>query len=130
MMLTVSSPRSAAKAPMARTADCLGPWVEELEAWRRLGVRGHSAGEHPWLPYHELLTGPMARLVGARDEEVVMMNSLTANLHLMLATFFRRSLCSGSSWQRPPGFRSGWDSGRSSACVMELRPFARAAPDG
>ncbi len=62
---------------------------EELEAWRRLGVRGHSAGEHPWLPYHELLTGPMARLVGARDEEVVMMNSLTANLHLMLATFFR-----------------------------------------
>lgn len=63
--------------------------LEELDAWRRLGVRGHHAGKHPWLPYHEFLTAPMARLVGAHDDEVVMMNSLTVNLHLMLATFFR-----------------------------------------
>ena len=61
----------------------------ELQQWRVLGVRGHFEGESPWMPYHELLTRPMAQLVGACDDEVVMMNSLTVNLHLMLATFFR-----------------------------------------
>lgn len=63
--------------------------TEELENWQRLGVRGHFTGRFPWMPYHEFLTSAMAFLVGARDEEVVMMNSLTVNLHLMLATFFR-----------------------------------------
>lgn len=62
---------------------------EELEKWGTLGVRGHFSGPYPWMPYHEFLTGPMARLVGAHDDEVVMMNSLTVNLHLMLATFYR-----------------------------------------
>jgi kynureninase len=52
-------------------------------------VRGHFEGAHPWLPYHELLTEPMARLIGALPSEVVMMNSLTANLHLMMVTFYR-----------------------------------------
>lgn len=63
--------------------------TEELEAWRTLGVRGHFSGSHPWMPYHEFLTEPMARIVGGLPTEVVVMNSLTANLHLMLATFFR-----------------------------------------
>lgn len=62
---------------------------EELERWKSLGVRGHFTGQHPWMPYHEFLAGPMARIVGALEQEVVMMNSLTANLHLMMATFFR-----------------------------------------
>ncbi len=62
---------------------------QELETWQRLGVRGHFESEHPWMPYHELLTPTMANLVGALPEEVVMMNSLTTNLHLMLATFYR-----------------------------------------
>ncbi|MCE2791444.1 MAG: kynureninase [Planctomycetota bacterium] len=61
----------------------------ELEAWRTRGVRGHFSGAHPWMPYHEFLTEPMARIVGGLPSEVVVMNSLTANLHLMLATFFR-----------------------------------------
>lgn len=61
----------------------------ELEQWRSLGVRGHFEGEFPWMPYHEFLTVPMAALVGGRETEVVMMNSLTVNLHLMMATFFR-----------------------------------------
>jgi kynureninase len=61
----------------------------ELEAWRRLGVRGHFEGEFPWMPYHEFLTETMARLVGAENDEVVMMNSLTTNLHLMMASFYR-----------------------------------------
>lgn len=69
-----------------KTAELLN---EELENWRRLGVRGHFTGRFPWMPYHEFLTSSMAFLLGARDEEVVMMNSLTANLHLMMASFYR-----------------------------------------
>ncbi len=61
----------------------------ELEKWQRLAVRAHFSGENPWMPYHELLAGPMARLVGASPAEVVTMNSLTVNLHLMMASFYR-----------------------------------------
>lgn len=63
--------------------------AEELDAWARLGVEAHFSGPHPWMPYHELLTEPAARIVGARPSEVVTMNSLTVNLHLMLTTFYR-----------------------------------------
>ena len=62
---------------------------EELEKWRRLAVKAHFTGENPWMPYHELLAEPMARLVGATPTEVVTMNSLTVNLHLMMASFYR-----------------------------------------
>lgn len=61
----------------------------ELEKWKWLGVRGHFESDLPWLPYHERLAEPMAALVGAGGDEVVMMNSLTTNLHLMMATFYR-----------------------------------------
>jgi kynureninase len=63
--------------------------LAELDDWARLGVAGHVEGTHPWLPYHEELRGPAARLVGARPEETVVMNSLTVNLHLMMASFYR-----------------------------------------
>jgi kynureninase len=63
--------------------------AEELEKWKRLAVKAHFAGEKPWMPYHELLASPMARLVGATPTEVVTMNSLTVNLHLMMASFYR-----------------------------------------
>lgn len=62
---------------------------EELEDWQRLAVKAHFAGRRPWMPYHELLTDKTARLVGAEPQEVVNMNSLTANLHLMLVSFYR-----------------------------------------
>ncbi|HKT31147.1 MAG TPA: kynureninase [Gammaproteobacteria bacterium] len=62
---------------------------EELEDWQRLAVKAHFAGRRPWMPYHELLTEKTARLVGAEPREVVNMNSLTANLHLMLVSFYR-----------------------------------------
>ena len=62
---------------------------EELAKWRRLAVRAHFEGENPWMPYHELLASPMAKLVGASPTEVVTMNSLTVNLHLMMASFYR-----------------------------------------
>ena len=63
--------------------------TEELEKWQTLGVRGHFESSRPWLPYHELLTPMMAQIVGAQEDEVVVMNTLTANLHLMMATFYR-----------------------------------------
>ena len=61
----------------------------ELEDWAILGVEGHFHAQNPWMPYHELLAVPTARLVGASPEEVVAMNSLTVNLHLMLVSFYR-----------------------------------------
>jgi kynureninase len=61
----------------------------ELEKWSRLAVKAHFSGEDPWMPYHELLAEPMARIVGATPAEVVTMNSLTVNLHLMMASFYR-----------------------------------------
>ena len=62
---------------------------QELEDWARLGVEGHFHGRSPWVPYHRLLTGQLAALVGAAPMEVVVMNSLTANLHLLMASFYR-----------------------------------------
>ena len=61
----------------------------ELDKWARLGVRAHFTGPDPWMPYHELLAAPAASLVGALPSEVVTMNSLTVNLHLMLTSFYR-----------------------------------------
>ncbi len=62
---------------------------EELEAWAKLGVEGHFHAKNPWMPYHRLLTEQTAALVGAESVEVVVMNSLTVNLHLMMASFYR-----------------------------------------
>ena len=60
-------------------------------SWRSGAARrqGPFLGENPWMPYHELLAEPMAKLVGASPAEVVTMNSLTVNLHLMMASFYR-----------------------------------------
>jgi kynureninase len=63
--------------------------LEELEDWGKFGVEGHFHARHPWLPYHENLTEQTARLVGAHPIEVVVMNTLTVNLHLMLVSFYR-----------------------------------------
>jgi kynureninase len=60
----------------------------ELERWATLGVAGHFTGAEAWAPYHRLLTDPMAAIVGALPEEVVVMNSLTVNLHLLLISFY------------------------------------------
>ncbi len=62
---------------------------QELAEWRRLGVLGHHQGTRPWISYHETVAAPLADLVGAGETEVVAMNSLTVNLHLMMVTFFR-----------------------------------------
>ena len=62
---------------------------EELDDWAKLGVEGHTEAKHPWLPYHEFLTQSMANIVGAKPSEVVIMNGLTANLHLMMVSFYQ-----------------------------------------
>ena len=60
-----------------------------LDDWARLGGEGHFHGNNPWMPYHRLLTAQTAALIGAQPVEVVVMNSLTVNLHLMMASFYR-----------------------------------------
>ncbi|MCC2545889.1 kynureninase [Hymenobacter sp. BT175] len=62
---------------------------QEFQDWERLGVEGHFHGTSPWMHYHETLTDGSARLVGARPVEVVVMNNLTTNLHLLLISFYR-----------------------------------------
>lgn len=62
---------------------------EEMTKWAELGVEGHFTGDNPWFTYHAALAGPTARLVGAKPEEVVIMNQLTVNLHLLLVSFYR-----------------------------------------
>ena len=62
---------------------------EELDEWARLAVEGHEHALRPWIPYHENLTPGLVALTGSVADEVVAMNSLTVNLHLMLASFYR-----------------------------------------
>jgi kynureninase len=62
---------------------------QELRDWAQFGVEGHFHAKNPWMPYHRLLTRQTAELVGAEPAEVVVMNSLTVNLHLMMASFYR-----------------------------------------
>jgi kynureninase len=62
---------------------------QELKDWETLAVEGHFRAKNPWLPYHEFLSEQTARLVGAKPIEVVIMNTLTVNLHLMMVTFYR-----------------------------------------
>jgi kynureninase len=63
--------------------------AQELEDWRNLGVEGHFKGKNPWKDYHEFLTHQLAHVVGAKPIEVVAMNNLTVNLHLMMVSFYR-----------------------------------------
>jgi kynureninase len=64
----------------------------ELLDWQNLAVKAHFEGQRPWMYYHELVTDSLARLTGAQSTEVVAMNSLTANLHLMMISFYRPTL--------------------------------------
>lgn len=62
---------------------------QELLDWKNLGVEGHFEARNPWMPYHEFLTEAMAKVVGAKPIEVVVMNTLTVNLHLMMVSFYQ-----------------------------------------
>ncbi len=65
--------------------------IQELDDWAKYGVEGHFMARNPWVSYHELLMQPGADLVGARHGEVVHMNGLTANIHLLMVSFYRPS---------------------------------------
>lgn len=62
---------------------------QELEDWANFGVEGHFEAKNPWMPYHEFLTDAMAKIVGAKPIEVVTMNTLTTNLHLLMVSFYQ-----------------------------------------
>lgn len=62
---------------------------QELDDWAKLGVDGHFHAKNPWMPYHEKFSKPIASIVGAKPHEVVVMNQLTVNLHLLLVSFYK-----------------------------------------
>jgi kynureninase len=63
--------------------------VNELEDWANFGVEGHFHARRPWMPYHEIFPKQLSKIVGCRENEVVVMNSLTVNLHLLMVSFYR-----------------------------------------
>lgn len=79
---------------------------EELENWAKLGVDAHHATGTPWYSYHESVREPTARLVGAKPIEVICMNSLTVNLHLMMATFYQPTKSRFKILMEEPAFPS------------------------
>lgn len=62
---------------------------EALSDWKELAVEGHFKAQNSWMTYHKLLAAPMARVVGAHEHEVVVMNNLTTNLHLLMVSFYQ-----------------------------------------
>jgi kynureninase len=62
---------------------------QELDDWAAMGVEGHFKAKNPWLPYHEVFPRQLSKIVGCRENEVVAMNQLTVNLHLLMVTFYR-----------------------------------------
>ncbi|UTW63627.1 kynureninase [bacterium SCSIO 12741] len=62
---------------------------QELKDWATYGVEGHFDAKNPWFSYHEMFAEPLSKIVGAKPKEVVAMNGLTTNLHLMMVSFYR-----------------------------------------
>src|SRR6195256_6946794 len=79
---------------------------QELDDWAKLAVDAHLGAETPWYSYHETVREPTARLVGAKPNEVICMNSLTVNLHLMMATFYRPTKTRFKILMEEPAFPS------------------------
>jgi kynureninase len=77
---------------------------QELDAWAQYGVEGHFLAKKPWVSYHEFLTVKAAKIVGAKEKEVVITHSLTTNLHLLMVSFYRpkgkrtKILCEGKAF--------------------------------
>ncbi len=62
---------------------------QELDDWAKLGVEGHFQATNPWLPYHEIFPKQLSKIIGCKENEVVVMNSLTVNLHLLMVSFYQ-----------------------------------------
>jgi kynureninase len=109
--------------------------LEELDEWARRAVEGHEHARRPWIPYHENLSRGLAALAGARLSEVVAMNSLTVNLHLMFASFYRPAgerrrilMETGafSSDRHAVASQIAWHGLDPQECLHELAPVAGA----
>ncbi|HEY0368747.1 MAG TPA: kynureninase, partial [Chthoniobacterales bacterium] len=79
---------------------------QELDDWARLAVDAHLEGKTPWYSYHQTVRDSAARIVGAQPNEVVCMNSLTVNLHMMMATFYRPAASRSKVLMEEPAFPS------------------------
>src|SRR6185312_11037677 len=79
---------------------------QELDDWGKLAVDAHLNAQTPWYSYHETLREPAARLIGAKPNEVICMNSLTVNIHLMMATFYRPTKSRFKILMEDPAFPS------------------------
>jgi len=104
----------------------------ELDDWAQLAVDAHFDAETPWYSYHETLREPAARLVGAQPNEVVCMNSLTVNLHLLMATFYQPTKARFKILMEEPAFPSDTYAVKSQIAHHGLDPhesllLARAA---
>ena len=62
---------------------------QELDDWAKMGVEGHFHAKNPWLPYHEIFPKQLSKIIGCKEQEVVVMNSLTVNLHLLMVSFYQ-----------------------------------------
>jgi kynureninase len=109
--------------------------IEELDEWAQRAVEGHEHARRPWVPYHENLSQGLARLTGASAAEVVAMNSLTVNLHLMFASFYHpagrrcRVLIEAgafSSDRHAVASQIAWHGLDPQDCLIELAPEAGA----
>lgn len=63
--------------------------LDEMENWANFGVEGHHHGKNPWIKYHEMFPALLSKIIGAKEEELVVMNQLTVNLHLLMTSFYR-----------------------------------------
>jgi kynureninase len=95
---------------------------EELENWAKLAVDAHHVTGTPWYSYHEALREPTARLIGAKPIEVICMNSLTVNLHLMMATFYRPTKSRFKILMEEPAFPSDTYAIKTQIVHHELDP--------
>ncbi len=104
---------------------------EELDQWSQLAVRGHHEAKRPWIDYATALKPPLARLVGGDAQDVVAMNALSVNLHLMLASFYRpqgrRRLILIESGAFSSDFHAvasqiAWHGLDPQACLLEVKP--------
>ena len=95
---------------------------QELDDWAKLAVDAHLKAATPWYSYHETVREPAARLVGANPNEVICMNSLTVNLHLMMATFYRPTKTRFKILMEDPAFPSDTYAVKSQIVHHRLNP--------
>jgi kynureninase len=105
---------------------------QELNYWATLGVEGHFNAQRPWFKYHEYLTPSLAKIVGAKNSEVVAMNQLTANIHFLLATFYKptaqkfKILCEAKAFpsdQYALASQVEWHNYTSHDAIIEVAPY-------